>query len=382
MKLERFKDAVTICNGKDYKHIEADEGYPVMGSGGQFAYASDYIHDGEVILLGRKGTIDRPLYYNGKFWSVDTMYYAVPKNGYCAKFLYYVSVTFPYLKYSTATALPSMTKTTLERFFIPKLIFSEQEAIAAYLDKECELIGKKVDLLEQKADRYRRLRRAIINQAVTRGLNPEAELKYSGNSWIGIIPKHWNYKRVEHYFNNLTALNSEFKYKKAFKFYMGTIVPKNEDRDDEEYRETYEKYTIVQPGDIMINGLNLNYDFNSLRVGYVPADGIITSAYVVLRPNKGVKTRYYTYLLKAFDDRKFFHGMGRGVRLTLSYRELAKYEIPIPPLPEQDEIVSYLDDKCGKIDKIVSRIELEISKLKELKRSLINEVVTGQRPIK
>jgi type I restriction enzyme S subunit len=163
---------------------------------------------------------------------------------------------------------------------------------------------------------------------------------------------------------------------------MGTIVPKNEDRDDEEYRETYEKYTIVQPGDIMINGLNLNYDFNSLRVGYVPADGIITSAYVVLRPNKGVKTRYYTYLLKAFDDRKFFHGMGRGVRLTLSYRELAKYEIPIPPLPEQDEIVSYLDDKCGKIDKIVSRIELEISKLKELKRSLINEVVTGQRPIK
>ncbi|WP_296552118.1 hypothetical protein, partial [Phenylobacterium sp.] len=67
---------IAIQNGADYKHIEAEEGYPVIGSGGQFTFASEYIYDGESILLGRKGTIDRPIYVNGRFWTVDTMYWS------------------------------------------------------------------------------------------------------------------------------------------------------------------------------------------------------------------------------------------------------------------------------------------------------------------
>lgn len=377
----RFKDAVTIYNGKDYKHIESDTGYPVMGSGGQFAYASEYLYDGEVILLGRKGTIDRPLYYAGKFWSVDTMYYAVPKTGFCGKFLYYSSLNFAFLKYSTATALPSMTKSVLERFPIPNLTLSQQEEIAAYLDKECEKISRNIELLERKTDAYKRLRRSIINRAVTRGLNPNISLKPSGNDWIGDIPVHWNYERVEKCFHHSTTLNKNFEYTRAFKFYMGTIVPKNENLDEEEYREAYEKYTIVEHNDIMINGLNLNYDLKSMRVGIVPYNGIITSAYVVLRPFEGINAQFFNYLFKAFDYRKFFHGMGKGVRLTLSFNELRAFEIPIPPDEEQDQIVAYLDEKCGKIDTIIEKIVSKIERLKELKRSLINETVTGKRAI-
>jgi len=70
-----FKHLVDIRNGSDHKHIEHNEGYPVIGSGGQFAYASEFMYDGESVLLGRKGTIDKPLYVLGKFWTVDTMYW-------------------------------------------------------------------------------------------------------------------------------------------------------------------------------------------------------------------------------------------------------------------------------------------------------------------
>lgn len=249
------------------------------------------------------------------------------------------------------------------------------------MDKECEKIGREIELLERKAYAYSRLRRSLINRAVTRGLNPNAPLKPSGNDWIGDIPEHWGYERVEKHFHSNTLYNKDFEFTRAFKFCMGTIVPKEEDRDAEEYREVYEKYTIVEENDIMINGLNLNYDLKSMRVGIVPYKGIITSAYVVLRPYEGVNAQFFNYLFKALDYRKFFHGMGKGVRLTLSFNELRTFELPIPPENEQREIVAYLDEKCGKIDAIIEKIGAKVERLKELKRSLINEVVTGKRAI-
>lgn len=266
-----------------------------------------------------------------------------------------------------------------QEIFLPP--YSEQEAIAAYLDKECEKIGRKIELLERKADAYSRLRRSLINRAVTRGLNPNVSLKPSGNNWIGDIPQHWGYERVEKYFHNNTSYNKDFQYKHAFKFFKGTIIHKDETFEEDEYQDTYEKYTIVEPNDIIINGLNLNYDLKSMRVGKVTENGIITSAYIVLRPYNNVCSDFFNYLFKAFDYRKFFHGMGKGIRLTLSFNELRYFEIPVPPIDEQKKIAAYLDEKCAKIDAILEKINTEVERLKELKRSLINEVVTGQRAI-
>lgn len=264
-------------------------------------------------------------------------------------------------------------------FTMPSL--AEQEAIAAYLDKECEKIGRKIELLERKADAYSRLRRSLINRTVTRGLDSNVSLKPSGNNWIGDIPQHWGYERVEKYFHNNTSHNKDFQYKHAFKFFKGTIIHKDETFEEDEYQDTYEKYTIVEPNDIIINGLNLNYDLKSMRVGKVTENGIITSAYIVLRPYNNVYSDFFNYLFKAFDYRKFFHGMGKGIRLTLSFNELRYFEIPVPPMEEQKEIATYLDEKCAKIDAILEKINAEVERLKELKRSLINEVVTGQRAI-
>lgn len=264
-------------------------------------------------------------------------------------------------------------------FTMPSL--AEQEAIAAYLDKECEKIGRKIELLERKADAYSRLRRSLINRAVTRGLDPNVSLKPSGNNWIGDIPQHWGYERVEKYFHNNTSYNKDFQYKHAFKFFKGTIIHKDETFEEDEYQDTYEKYTIVELNDIIINGLNLNYDLKSMRVGKVTENGIITSAYIVLRPYNNVCSDFFNYLFKAFDYRKFFHGMGKGIRLTLSFNELRYFEIPVPPIDEQKKIAAYLDEKCAKIDVILEKINTEVERLKELKRSLINEVVTGQRAI-
>ena len=141
------------------------------------------------------------------------------------------------------------------------------------------------------------------------------------------------------------------------------------------------KYSLLQKGDIVINGLNLNYDFNSMRVACAPCDGIITSAYIVCRPRLGIDTSYFTYLFKAMDYQKMFHGMGTGIRLTLSFNELRGQFLPVPPLAEQRAIVAYIEARAAKIDAAVAGLEREVAAMKEYKQRLIADVVTGQRKV-
>ena len=183
-------------------------------------------------------------------------------------------------------------------------------------------------------------------------------------------------KRIGTQFTEVNELNSDYKYKTAFKFNYGTIVPKNETGDLTEYKETYIKYSKLKANDIVINGLNLNYDFVSQRVAIVPYDGIMTSAYLAIRPRKNINAEYFTYLFKAMDFMKMFHGMGTGIRLTLSFTELKKQLLLIPTDSEQSSIVSYLDVATAKMDKFVTKKEQEIELLEKLKQRIIADAVT------
>ena len=254
----------------------------------------------------------------------------------------------------------------------------EQQAIVAYIEEKCKKIDAYVADKEKEIELLQELKQKTIADAVTKGLNPYAKMKDSGISWIGEIPEHWEVKRIASLFTGKVQANTDFKYHHAFKFYYGTLVPKNEVGDVEEYRDTYVKYSVLQKDDIMINGLNLNYDFVSQRVAIAPSDGIITSAYVVARPRKGTNAQYYNYLFKTMDNMKLFHGMGTGIRLTLSFDEMKKQVVVVPPQDEQQAIVTYIEEKCEKIDKLASELQSEIDYLKEYKQRLIADCVTGQ----
>ncbi len=203
-----------------------------------------------------------------------------------------------------------------------------------------------------------------------------SEYKDSGIQWIGEIPSHWEEGRIASLFTNRIFANIDFRYKHAFKFYYGTLVLKNEVGKEDDFRETYVKYSVLKRNDIVINGLNLNYDFVSQRVAIAPSDGIITSAYITIRPRKNTNANYYLYFLKTMDNKKMFHGMGTGIRLTLSFDELKKHTIPIPPLTEQERIVKFLEGKVLKIDEYIADKEREIQLLKELKEAEIAKAVT------
>lgn len=166
-EIQPFKRNATIYNGCDYKHIQAEEGYPVIGSGGTFAYATDYMYDGEAVLLGRKGTIDKPLYVNGKFWTVDTMFYAVPNKNCCAKYLYYQSINFPFDFYSSSTALPSMKASDLANNLIVVPPIEEQEEIANFLDEKCDEIQNLISIKEKEIQILKEYQKSLIYEYST-----------------------------------------------------------------------------------------------------------------------------------------------------------------------------------------------------------------------
>ena len=167
-EVKKIKAFAKINNGLDYKTVIAEEGYPVYGSGGQFAYANTYLYDGEAVLLGRKGTIDKPLYINDKFWTVDTMFYSVCNNKVSTKFFYYCCCSIiPFQYYSTSTALPSMTQSDILNHKVTFPLLKEQYQIADYLDIQTAKIDQAIALKTAHIEKLKEYKSVLINDVVT-----------------------------------------------------------------------------------------------------------------------------------------------------------------------------------------------------------------------
>ena len=212
------------------------------------------------------------------------------------------------------------------------------------------------------------------------------EMKDSEIEWIGAIPAAWGVHRIASHFQEVKEKNTANEYSNALQFKMGRIIAKPQKWDEEEINEIYAAYTVVHPNTIMINGLNLEFDFVTQRVAQVECDGIITSAYIALSPRDDINAKYICYLLKSYDACRAFHSMGRGLRKILSFSELKNKPIIVPPLAEQGRIAAFLDAECAEVDAVLEKTRASIDEYKKLKQAVITQAVTkgirGDRPMK
>lgn len=273
---------------------------------------------------------------------------------------------------------------------------SEQEKIARYLDTKVGEIDQKVSLIEKKIERYQLLKKSIINKVVTKGLHPKAPLKDSQISWLGQIPAHWEEKRLKdlgYFYGGLSGKSGEdFQNEdedviKPFipytnilnNFYVNPEVVKYVVINDNESQNT------IQKGDLLF--LMSSEDYESIAKASVVNEEVdelyLNSFCKGMRiTNKQIYSPFLCYLLSNNDCRDSLRFEAQGfTRINIKTGKVACASIIIPPLSEQQEIASYLDQKCADIDAIIANCTAQIEKYKTLKRALINEVVTGQRTI-
>lgn len=202
-----------------------------------------------------------------------------------------------------------------------------------------------------------------------------ATMKDSGIKWIGDVPETWSTQTLYQLATKVNNKNTDLTEQNLLSLSYGKIKRKDINSNDGLLPASFDGYNIIEAGDIVLRLTDLQNDHTSLRVGQATERGIITSAYITIRPNKFVHPRYLYYLIHAFDLKKGFYGMGFGVRQGLNYDEIKELRVALPSQTEQNIIATYLDDICTKTEVIISEIKNTIDVFFSWKKALIFEIV-------
>lgn len=306
-------------------------------------------------------------------------------KNFCAKFLFYSFQVHKhkFVSYGFGGSQVNLSQGQISSFgfYIPPL--PVQRRIVSYLDSKTSEIDQAISLLERKREAYTRLKASVINRAVTRGLNPDVKLKDSGVEWIGKIPEGWKVKR----------------FKEIFTKYTTGATPNSKNVDNFEGNNTWvtiadmtTKYVTesnlclsdksIKENQIPITrkgSLMFSFKLSIGKVAFASKDLFTNEAIVTLSPSKKYDLDYFYYYLPLVCDNNATENI-YGAKM-MNQKIIANMSFALPPLPEQRSIASYLDAECSKIERAASIVEKQIDAYKRLKRSLINEVVTGKRKV-
>ncbi len=251
----------------------------------------------------------------------------------------------------------------------------EQEAIVAYLDEKCAQIDRYVASLEERIERLGELRQALIAEAVTRGINPQAPLRPSGIPWLGEIPQHWEIKKVR-------SLFSERREKVSDKEWEPLSVSKDGvtlQLESAVKTDNGDNRKKVCKGDFVVNSRSDRKG----ACGFSVYDGSVSLINIVLFTKKDVEieSSFYHFLFRSNDYIEEYYRNGRGIVAdlwTTRFTEMRNILLPVPPQAEQEAIVAYLDEKTTQIDRYTGQLEEMIRQMRDLRQTIISEAVTGK----
>ena len=267
---------------------------------------------------------------------------------------------------------------------------SIQHQIADYLDNKCTQIDTIIAREQSVIEKLQEYKKAIITQAITRGLNSSAKMKKTGFEWIGMIPKHWNVKKIKYLTSKIGSgktpkggsdvyIDEGVLFIRSQNVYDGYFDLSSAVFISHELDSTMSN-TRVYRDDVLLNitggsiGRSCLYESDELAN--------VNQHVCIIRCNSQMRPKFMQYFWNSSIGKISIDIYQSGAnREGLNFFEIGNTVVPTPELYEQDEIISFLDDKCDSIDRVISQKLTIIDTLAEYKRSLIYEVVTGKKEV-
>lgn len=353
---------LSIGNGKDYKKLPNGD-VPVYGTGGYMTSVSEFLYDGPTVCIGRKGTIDKPIYHEGKIWTVDTLFYTYDFKGIDVKFLYYLFCTIEWHTYNEATGVPSLTAKNILNIAAPFPVLSEQQRIASALSNIDALIVELNKLIEKK--------RAIKQGAMQQLLTGKKRLKGFNEPWVE--------KTIGDCFEVYDGTHQTPYYvENGIPFYSVENVTANDFKhtkyiSEEEHNLLTAKYRM-RKGDVLMT-----------RIGSIGVckyiDWSVNASYYVslalLKPKSNIHAPFFCFAStsKLFKDDIKLRSLLFAIPLKINLNEIAKVKFLCPQnITEQQAIASVLTS----MDKEISAIEAKKAKYETIKQGMMQQLLTGK----
>lgn len=298
-------------------------------------------------------------------------------NDYLNSFAKYLLLSSCFVGISNASTygakMPRVSSQFIHSLHFPVPPLSEQRSIVSFLDDKCGKIDEWVTKKQKEVEHLQELKQRVIADAVTRGLNPHVKMKATNIPWLKEIPEHWEMSKISSHFRQRNEKVSDKDYpalsvsKQGVTPQLGNVALSNAEGASRK---------LVKVGDYAVNSRSDRKG----SCGVSKYEGSVSLITIVLEPFN-INGEYVHYLFRSNHWVEEFYRNGRGIVAdlwTTNYQMMKSMYMPVPPLSEQELIVSYIDAKCSKIDKLIDNITKEIECIKEYKQRLISDVVTGQ----
>lgn len=384
------KRLCTMQAGKNLtsEQIAPEGTYPVYGGNGIRGFFSDYNCDGQFLTVGRQGALCGNVHkINGKVWATEHAVITTPSSYAILDFLYFLLIGMDLNQYVSSTAAqPGLAVGTLLNL---KTCYPcstlEQTQISNYLNAKCSEIDVMLSKIRSSIEEYKKLKQAVITQAVTKGVRGEREMKDSGVEWIEKIPKEWKKNKILRIFSTIGSgttpkstdnnnFDGNINWLQSGDI-NGNILKECKNRISFKVLSKYPALKLYHAPFIIIAMYGASIGNLSISI----IDGCVNQACCVFS-HTSQNFQYMFYCLKTVQPYLIRKAVGGG-QPNVSQEILKSLWVPLPPLDEQKEIANYLDAKCAEIDKLIAKKEQLVKELESYKKSLIYEVVTGKRKV-
>jgi len=373
-----FKDICELGYGKDQKKIiDADGKYNILGTGGIMGKTDSFLHDKPSVLIGRKGTINKPMFINKPFWTVDTLFYTKIYPTFDAKWFYYSAKNTNFSRYNEATGVPSLSRENLYRIKYPLPPLPEQKKIAEILST----VDEKIEVIESQIVETERLKKGLMQRLLTEGIG-HTEFK---DSDIGRIPKSWEIKKLGEYCEKVLdgthfspkTKSGPFRYITSKNIKFGKLDLTNcASISEEEHRVIY-KQCAVKFGDVLLTKDGAKTGNATLNI--LHEEFSLLSSVAVIRGSKKLLNEYILQFLLSDIGQKIIKNQMAGQAITrLTLTKINKFPMPIPPITEQKEITDILST----VDYKITSLQSKKTETETLKKGLMQKLLTGQIRVK